>query len=177
MPPLNLTNYEVPAEGFEPLPRGLYFANIFSIEERETSGQGKLPEGTPMIWLHFQITGRVGEDAGPNEDSPVYNRRAFTNLVVPPDDYSNPKAVRMMNGRLVSFFRAVGFSDEDLTSGTFEYGDIDDLESRELVIALGKRKVDRGTPDERFEQTVDGYRRLEDVPAPAEGTAAAGGLL
>lgn len=169
MPTLDLTQYE--EQNFDALEPGRYFAQIFEIEERETQGGpgAKMPEGTPMIWVHFLITGRVGEDSGPNEESPYYNRRAFTNMVIPTAEYialdpKNAKKAKTMNGRIVSFFKAVGFSEEEVTTAGFE-PDLEDLVERQLGIQLNrKERIDpetkKGTGE--YNNNVVGMKPLEE---------------
>lgn len=168
MPMLDLTNHE--EMNFDAIPPGKYFAQVYEIEERETSGEGKLPKGTAMIWVHFLITGRVGEDDGDNEESEYYNRRAFTNLTIPPSDY-DPKKAKMMNGNIVSFFKALGHTEEEVTSGDFE-PDLDEEYEKPLVIILN-RKPNKFKGGE-LDNNVIGYKSRADV---ADETPAAGGLV
>lgn len=159
-PLLNLSENE--SAEFEALPPGRYFANVFEIEEREIQGEnGKLPKGTPMIWIHFQITGRVGEDEGPNEESPYWNRRAFRNLVVPPEELNGKKYehYKKMNGMIVRFFISLGHPEEEVTSGSFD-PDLEDEQGKELIIQLNRRK---NTQTDEMDNNVVGFRSIEEV--------------
>src|SRR4051794_9000571 len=104
MPMLNLTDHQEMSN--DAVPRGRYYAEVVDLDERETKNEGKLPKGTPMIFAHFKVIGKGGDDGGENGVSEFYNRRVFTNFIIPPDDY-DPKSAKFMRGRLVSFFKAV----------------------------------------------------------------------
>lgn len=175
-PTLNLTDYEEP-KGFDALPAGKYFATVFDAEDRETAGgeNAKMPAGTPMIFLHFMITGKVAE-AEQGEDSPYYNRRAFRNMVVPPDDY-DPKKAKAMRGMIVSFYRAVGYTDEEITSGDFD-ADTEDQIEKDLVIQLDRKKkkeydeeTGKWVATNEFENNVVGFFTVE-AAAGSEAAAA-----
>lgn len=164
MPTLNLTDFDE-QQSFEAIPPGKYFAEIFDAEDRETAGgeNAKMPEGTPMIFCHFLITGKVGE-VEQGEDSTYYNRRAFRNLVIPPEDYDANKR-KAMNGMIVALYRAVGFTDEQITSGDFDV-DTEDLVEKKLVIQLNRRK---NRLSQEMENNVVGFFSIEQ----AAGTEAA----
>lgn len=163
MPLLNLTDYD--EQSFDALPAGRYYAEVFEIEERQTKNDGATPAGTDMIWVHFKITGKVGEDDGPNEESPYYNRRAFVNLVIPPEGHDAKKA-KTMNGRIVSLFKAFGVPEEEIASGNFE-PDLDDYFETELVVQLSRRK------DDSSQNNVQGFKSMEEV----QGSAGTRGLI
>lgn len=169
MPLLNLSDNE--QRDFDAVPSGRYFAEVYECEERETGPGGKLPEGTPMIWIHFKITGKVGEDDGPNEESEWYNRRVFRNMIVPPEtlDGKPYKNYKMFNGQIVRFFLALGFSEDEVTAGDFE-PELEDQQEKPLIIQVQKKKV-KGTTDE-FNNEVTGFRRTDEVE-----TTTSGGLL
>jgi hypothetical protein len=162
MPLLNLTDNE--QLEFDALEPGWYFAEVFEAEDRETKGSddAKLPKGTPMIWMHFKITGRVGEDAGPTEESEYYNRRAFRSLIIPPETLDGkPYAhFKKMNGMIIRCLMAMGYTEEELTSGDFDL-DTDDLIEKQLAIRLN-RKPGR---DGEMQNNVIGFRSLSEVQA------------
>src|SRR4051794_30340494 len=119
MPLLNLSENE--QRDFDAIAPGRYFAEVYECEMRETGG-GKLPKGTPMIWIHFKVTGRVGEDDGPSDESQFYNRRLFRNLIVPPEtlDGKPYKSFKQFNGMIVRFFVALGYDEDEVTGGDFD---------------------------------------------------------
>lgn len=155
--PLDLTDFT--EQSFDPVPAGRYFAYVNDIEERETGGTGKMPEGTPMIWVEFVMTGKVGDDDGPNEDSEFFGRRQWRNMVIPPADYEDVRARKAMNGMIVSFFKALGFDEADIASGTFE-PDYEELKEMPLVIQVN-RKPNRETKE--LQNNVVAFKSMEDV--------------
>jgi hypothetical protein len=159
--PLNLTDWE--EVSYEAVPTGKYWFEIMDAEERETQGGdgAKLPKGTPMIWVHLRLTGRVGEDSGPDENSPYYNKRVFSNMPVPPADY-DPKKRRMMNGRLVNFYKGVGYTEEEITSGEFE-PDADELYERQGIVQVRKEKDKRDSSGQTFTNSVQAFFPLDSV--------------
>jgi hypothetical protein len=168
---LNLTDYEEP-QSFDAMPAGKYFATIFDAEDRETQGGegSKMPAGTPMLFFHFMITGKVGETEVEDEDYEFYNRRQFRNLVVPPEDYDDKKR-KAMNGMIVALYRAVGFTDAEITSGSFDV-DTEDLIEKKLVIQI-TRKPNRMTKE--LENSVVGFYSIE--TAAGEEAAASANVL
>jgi hypothetical protein len=164
-PTLNLTDYDT-QQSFEAMPPGKYYASIFDAEDRETQGgeNAKMPAGTPMIFCHFQITGKVGETEVVDEQYEYYNRRQFRNLVVPPEDY-DPKKRKSMNGMIVALYQAAGYSLEEITSGDFTL-DTEDLVEKQLVIQLSRRM---NNMTKSLENSVVGFYSIE----AAAGTEAA----
>jgi hypothetical protein len=162
---LNLTDYDE-QQSFEAMPPGKYYSNIFDAEDRETQGgeNAKMPQGTPMIFCHFMITGKVGETEVEDEDYEFYNRRQFRNLVIPPEDYDAKKR-KSMNGMIVALYKAVGYTTEEITSGDFEV-DTDDLVEKKLVIQVSRR-LNKMTKE--LENSVVGFYSIE----AAAGTEAA----
>lgn len=165
-PTLNLTDYDE-QQSFEAMPPGKYFAQIFDAEDRETQGgeNAKMPAGTPMIFCHFMITGKVGETEVEDEEYQYYNRRQFRNLVIPPEDYDEKKK-KSMNGMIVALYKAVGYTTEQITSGSFEV-DTEDLIEKPLVIQL-TRRLNKQTKE--LENNVVGFYSVE-AAAGAEAAA------
>ena len=167
MPTLNLTEYE--EQSFDAIPSGRYYAEVFDIEDRETRNDGATPAGTPMIWVHFKITGKVGETQQDDEEYEFYNRRVFVNLVVPPEDH-DPKKAKAMNGRIVSLFKALGVEESEITSGEFE-PDLEDYLEAPLVVQVARRE--RKGPDGKgtgeFENPVQGFKNIADVDTTVTG--------
>lgn len=159
MPTLNLTDYQEMSN--DAVPRGRYFVEVVDMEERETRNDGETPAGTPMIWAHVKVTGKVGETEVDDPDYEYYNRRAFTNLVVPPENH-DPKKAKFMNGRIVSLFKALGVSEEEITSGEFD-PDYDDFIESKLVVDLS---VDKKDPTQN---RINGFRSLDSVDTAVSG--------
>ena len=170
-PTLNLTDYDEP-QNFDAMPPGKYFAQVFDAEDRETQGgeNAKMPACTPMIFCHFMITGKVGETDPEDESYEFYNRRQFRNLVIPPEDYDEKKR-KSMNGMIVALYRALGYTQEQITSGSFEV-DTEDLIEKPLVIQL-TRRLNKQTRE--MENNVVGFYSIE--AAAGEAAAASSSVL
>lgn len=166
MPLLNLADNE--QMEFDAIPSGKYWVEVFDAEERETKGSegSKLPKGTPMIWLHLKVLGKVGTDNGPeDEESEFYNRRLFRTLVIPPAKIGNKayEHYKRMNGQIVRMLTSLGYTEEEVTGGDFEL-DTDDLVERRCVVTVKKKKRS-GTDgdDEEWDNEVAGFRGLDEV--------------
>jgi len=163
--PLNLSDADL--TGFEPLDPGRYNAEVFEITMdavKNTSGEGKMPAGTPMVKVQFKLT---------NNDESIENRRVFTQFVIPPKDYDKAKAAKM-KGMLARFFIATGDAEEVVLNKDFD-PDFEDYKGRPCVVVLGKEpKKDRsGTVVEgEYNNPVKGIK-----PAGSIVGTATGGLL
>lgn len=80
--PTSMDTSEVKESKFEPLPKGTYDATVFSVEECESPGSGKMPEGTPGINVQFRIANGEYE-----------NRRVFKRFYIAPDGYENKQTM------------------------------------------------------------------------------------
>lgn len=162
---LNLSDGDT--SGFEALDSGRYTAEIFELgmdAVKNTSGQGKMPAGTPMIKCQFKLT---GEDANGKS---VENRRAFMTLVVPPDGYDEKKAQRM-KGMIINFFTALGDDEASVRSADFD-PNFGDYLGRSCVVVLGKEpKKDQGgnVIDGEFNNPVKAVKPAGTLVAPAGG--------
>ena len=123
-------------EGFKPVPAGSYNCRVFEASMGETSGQGKLPAGTPKLMLTFVVV-EGEEHAG---------RRFWGNYTIPPADYE--KAAQL-KGMLVRALTALGYDEKKLTSGKFNL-DVDDIVGRECVVSV---KVEQRYGGEEGEMT------------------------
>lgn len=136
--PLNLSDADL--SGFEPLNPGRYNAEVFEITMdavKNTSGEGKMPAGTPMVKIQFKL-GDFEDEKG----NTVTNRRVFTQFVIPPKDYDKAKASKM-KGMLARFFIATGDAEEVVLSKDFD-PDFENYKGRPCVVVLGKElKKDR----------------------------------
>lgn len=86
-------------EGFEPLPAGKYLVEVTDAEEKETSGDGKTPKGTPMIAFELTVADADEDWAG---------RKLWMNVVF------GGKSLGMAKSTL----RALGATDADFESGS-----------------------------------------------------------
>jgi hypothetical protein len=165
MPVLNLTDRE--DAGFDPLPAGRYRASVYDAEERYTGGGGKLPEGTAMIWIQWKIEEplfpypEVGseDDAGikvPNWE----NKYQFSQNVVPPQEINGEpyKNYKMMNGIIFRLLESLGYTEEQLNSGSFEL-DYEDLKGREAAITVSRYTyTDPDTGEKDIRNNVKGVK-------------------
>jgi len=128
--PLNLSDADT--SGFEAVDPQRLNAEVFQITQdavKNTSGQGKMPAGTPMIKVQWRAT----ED---NVEG-LENRRFFSSFVIPPKDYDKGKAQKM-KGMLVNFLTAIG-EDEEAVRGKGYSPDWEDFLGRAAVITVGKQ--------------------------------------
>src|SRR6266516_1165524 len=160
MPLLDLTERE--DQG--PVPAGKYHAKVEDAEERKTGDKGKLPEGTPMIWMRFSIIEPIGfEPTEVGEDGiekPVNTegRGVFHQIVIPPQEINGQpyKNYKMMNGILFRSLLALGYTRDELESGDFDL-DYNDLKGRESVLTVGRREYnDPDTDEVIYSNTVKG---------------------
>src|SRR5437763_16987320 len=127
MPLLDLTARE--DSSFDPLPAGRYRASVHDADERATSGSGKLPEGTPMIWIQWKVEEPLFEypEVGSEDDAGIKvpdweGKYQFSQHVIPPEtiDGEPYKHYKMMNGMIFRLLESLGYEKEELESGSFE---------------------------------------------------------
>lgn len=136
--PLNLADADL--KGFVALDPGRYDAEVFEMKwdaVKNTSGQGKLPAGTPMLKVQFKILNPVIDNQPIEQD-----RRVFSQYVVPPKDYDKKKAATM-KGMLARFFIALGEPEEKVASTKYD-PDFEDFIGRPCVVTLGKEQKQDG---------------------------------
>jgi hypothetical protein len=156
-PLLDLTDRE--DVSFEAIPSGKYHVKVKDAEERETTGKGKLPKGTPMISLQLQVIKPLFDT-----EEKVENRVVFNQIVIPPEKIGNKnyENYKMMNGILFRSLEALGYSQEQLESGEFEL-DYEDLVGRECEITV--RKYQWTNPEDpediRMQNEVTGMKPLK----------------
>jgi hypothetical protein len=160
--PLNLADADL--KGFDAVEAGAYNCTVFAMTleaVKNTSGQGKMPAGTPMIKVQFATT----ED---NEGVEA-NRRFFSQYIIPPADYDASKAAKM-KGMLARVFIALGESEEDVRNKKFN-PDFEDYVGRECVVIVGREP----------KKTRDSSGELVTVPDeynnPVKGVKPAGSMV
>lgn len=164
-PLLDLTERE--DASFEPVPGGKYLATVYEAEERLTGGNGKLPEGTPMIAIQWRL-----DKALFDTEVSVENRRVFSQNVIPPKEINGQpyKNYKMMNGIIFRLLEAIGYNQEELSKTDFEL-DYDDMKAREAIITVGRYTYkDPDTAEETVRNNVKSFR-------PAKETESASGIL
>lgn len=115
--------------GFDAIDSGRYDAKTARAEWQYTKGgeDAKMPKGTPMLSIAFIIDG--GE---------YDNRWVFSKYAIPPASYDEKKAAAM-KGSLARLLMALGYPEDQVTSGGFQI-DLQDLTDRECNISVRKRQ-------------------------------------
>lgn len=94
---------------FEPLPNGTYECVVLEAEMGETSGTGKLGV-RPKLSLTFKVT---DDEANPEE---YHDRRIWTQFTIPPKELDGApyKDYDTMMGNLLGFFKAIGYTEQQI---------------------------------------------------------------
>lgn len=129
-------------KGFEPVPAGSYPCKVFEASMGETSGEGKLPAGTPKLMVTFIVT-----------EGEFEKRRFWGNYSIPPADYEKAPQLK---GMLVRFLTALGYDEKKLVSGKFNL-DVDDLVGKECVVTVKVEQRYNAEPGE-MTNTVSGVK-------------------
>ena len=110
---------DVKSDNYEALPAGNYEAKVVAGEMRETSGNGKLPAGTPMINWEFVI-----------QDDPKFaGRKIWTNTVIHESTMFTLKQL----------LQATGEFNDDQLAGELEF-DIEDVVGTDVVLVVTQRE-------------------------------------
>lgn len=161
--PLNLADADL--KGFDAIEAARYNAIIHEITMdavKNTSGQGKMPAGTPMVKFQFRLT-----------DEPNVNRAVWSQFIIPPKDYDKAKASKM-KGMLARAFIALGEEESKVISKDFD-PDFEEFKGRECVVVLGKepkKDMNGEIVEGEFNNPVKGIK-----PAGTAAGATTGGLL
>lgn len=165
--PLDLAGADL--KGFAALDAGRYNAEVSEMAMdavKNTSGEGAMPAGTPMIKVQFKILDpKIGGE-------PIdQDRRIFSQYIIPPPDYDKKKAATM-KGMLARFFIALGDDEKKVTSAKFS-PDFEDYIGRPCVLVLSKVPDATYGDDEGWKNNIKGVK-----PAgSAVGTDGGGGGL
>jgi hypothetical protein len=168
--PLNLADADL--KGFEALEPGRYGAEIFALTMdavKNTSGQGKLPAGTPQIKVQFKVV----------EPEDYDNRRVFQTYSIPPSDYDASKAAKM-KGMIARFFMALGYTEEEVRNKKFDPDFEDQLGKKVLITVTRSQKMQR--VDDELVPVEGEYNNNVTAVKPYEegavtGASSDGGLL
>jgi len=136
MEPLNLAGADL--RGFEPFDAGRYELAVTECDmvyTKNESGEGKMPAGTPGYNVRFTVQG--GEFDG---------RHVWNNYWMPTAEFEessdeNKKKAATMKGIFARFLIAVGYSTEEVTSGSFSF-DATDVIGRKCWGVVGIRRSD-----------------------------------
>ena len=162
---LNLTGADMSAGDFDPIASGTYPAVITRFEQSFTQGgeNAKLPGGTPMFNVGFAIK----EGATDKEGNPVGGRWVWRNFIVAPAQVDGKpyEHKKRMDGQLARFFTAIGYTEEQVTSGDFSI-DADDIVGRECAVVVQKYMNDyKGEWDNK----VNGVKPISSIESAGIG--------
>jgi len=153
---LNLADADLSGSDFEAIPSGTYHCSVFEITMKETKGgpEAALPKGTPMINVQFTVEG-----------GDYNNRRLFRQLIIAPAKVGGKpyEHKKVMDRILGQFFKCLGFSEDDITSGDFD-PDPADLIGRELLVVVSQKQK-YNAPDGVMDNEVKGFKSLESIAA------------
>lgn len=148
---LNLKDADLKGSDFEAIPSGNYHCSVYDVTMKETKGgqDAALPKGTPMVNVQFKVEG-----------GDYNNRRLFRQLIIAPakvngKPYEHKKTMDRILGQ---FFKCIGFSEEEITSGNFD-PDLEDLKGRELLVVVGQKPKYNGAEGE-MDNVVKGFKPL-----------------
>lgn len=150
------------AAGFEALDAGAYNCTVYEVEMRETSGNGKLPQGVPMVWVSFAT-----------QDEGAENHRFFNNYPIPTSEQS--KSASIMQNNFVQFLVALGNDEAKIKSKGFDPSKLDDLVGAECVVRVGKELYKRSEDDEG--QWTNPVKSVKPAGSPTGSTKAQSDLL
>ena len=153
--PLNLDLTTAAEGGFDPLPQGRYNATIRKAEMRETSGTGKMPAGTTMLNVGFEIDKDDIPEHPEAKKGKNFTTYVFKGYPIPDKGYE--KHDQLM-GILIGMLKATGlWSDEELREeGGFHLDENDLLGCRVIVKVSQREYVDNATEEKRTTNQVDG---------------------
>lgn len=152
---LNLAGADL--SGFDAIASGWYHCAVVELKMKETKGSegSALPKGTPMINAQFKVVQE--EDS---EGKKVKNRRLFRQLIIAPDKVGGKKYEHkeVMDRILGQFFKALGYSDDEIKSGDFN-PDFEEIKDKELLVNVGQKQK-YGAPKGVMDNEVKGFRPL-----------------
>lgn len=156
--PLELDLTTAAEGGFDALPTGNYTATIKKVEMKESSGRGKLDEGTPILNVGFEIDkDMIPEHPGKGKS---YTSYVFKGYPIPGKDYE--KHDQLM-GILISMLKATGlWSDDELRSDKGFTLDEQDLLGARVIVKVSEREyVDDATDEKRTTNDVASVRPIQ----------------
>lgn len=121
--------------GFDAVDAGSYACTVYEITMEETSGQGKLPAGVPMVNVQFAC-----------QEEKFLNRRFFNRYPLPSQDQHANAA--FMVGNFINLLVALGEDEQKVKTKGFNPEKLEDLVGRECVVRVGKELYKRSPEDE-----------------------------
>lgn len=143
---VNLANIDT--SKFDAVPAGVYEVEISGFEMKETSGNGKLDAGTPMINWEFTI----------KEPEEFANRKLWTNTVIHESTLFSLKAL----------LQATDEFDEADLAGAIDF-DPEDLIGTEIAVKVAVREYNGNDVND-----IKKFMSLGKAPAPKTASKAKG---
>ena len=148
--PINLSNADTSGGDFTPIKPGSYPASVFEAEWGETQGSSgsKLPKGTPYINVQFKVDTTDAVDITGKELNGS-DRRVFRSYIIAPEKIGNKKYEHkeMMDGMLVRFLTAIGYSSDEVMAEDGHDPDLADFGGRECSVVLAVEEYLPNDPD------------------------------
>lgn len=111
---LNLADADLSAGDFDPIPPASYEMHIHEVQAVEIEKEGgKLPVGTPGYNIQFRVDGGKYD-----------NRVVFKRFYIPGPDYDAEKRKKSL-GIFANFLMAMGYSKDEVMSGSFQTDPMD----------------------------------------------------
>jgi len=155
---LNLADADMSAGDFDPIPAAAYEMHVHEVTAVEVEKDtGKLPQGTPGWNIQFRV------DGGKHD-----NRVVFKRFYIPGADYDSEKRRKSL-GIFANFLIAMGYSQEEVTSGSFS-ADPDEWIGKQVKVSVGIR------PAQKDEDGEVKYPAQNEVKSIKKLTSSAGAL-
>jgi hypothetical protein len=161
VPVLDLTEHE--DSGFEALDPGVYACEIFEASWAETKGgeNAALPKGTPLLKVQFVV----------RQPEEFDNRRVFGQYTIPPKKIGNKpyEHYAKLNGMLVRFFKAIGYSEEEITQGGWE-PDLEDMVGKACSVKVSRYQWPPDSDPPEFQNKVVGVKPAGEPVGTSSGS-------
>jgi len=156
---LNLADADLSAGDFEPIPAGAYEMHVHEVTAVEVEhDNGKLPMGTAGWNIQFRVDGGKYD-----------NRVVFKRYYLPGPEYDAEKRSKSL-GIFANFLIALGYSKEEVTSGSFS-AEPSDWVGRQVKVSV---KVRAATKVEDGNEKYPAQNEVTSVKALTSGAALGG---
>lgn len=160
---LNLTDADLSSGDFTPIPAAAYEMHVHEVAVVEVEKDtGKLPIGTPGYNIQFRVDGGKYD-----------NRVVFKRYYIPGEGYDSEKRKKSL-GIFANFLMALGYSQEEVTSGSFQT-DPEDWVGKQVKVSV---KIRAAVKNDAGEEIYPAQNEVTSVKAiSAAGAADAPGVL
>ena len=156
---LNLAGADLSGGDFDAIPSGTYHCKVFKMEMKQTKGSegSVLPKGVPMINVQFAVEDDTVTDPDGDEIK-VKNRRLFRQLIIAPAKVGGKpyEHKKVMDRILGTFFKCVGYSEEEILSGDFD-PDFDEIKGKDILVVVGQKQK-YGAEEGVMDNEVKGFK-------------------